>query len=121
MLKNSNGSHPRDLPFFASVLVGLKPSLRRLVSFGTDGEKALSSAFSTVFENAFHLRCFLHFKGNLESRLREYGIPKHMQVEFLRDIFGDPTNAEDGLIDAECDNDFEGILLSLEKIWNERE
>jgi len=135
MLRNSNGNHPvmmgpifihqqkkfETYHFFASALVGLKPSLRRLVSFGTDGEKALSSAFSTVFEKSVHLRCFLHFKGNLESRLREYGIPKHMQVEFLRDIFGDPTNAEDGLVDAECDDDFEGILLSLEKIWNERE
>ena len=74
-----------------------------------------------MFGKAVHLRCFLHFKGNLESRLREYNIPKHLQVEFLRDIFGDPTNAQDGLVDAKSDEDFEGIMLSLQLVWDERE
>jgi len=86
------------------------------MAFGTDGEKALSTAFSTVFDNATHCRCFLHFKGNLESKLREFNIPKHMQVEFLRDIFGDRFNAEDGLVDADSDEDFNGIVSSLQKI-----
>ena len=102
-------------------MVALRPSLQGIVAFGTDGEKALSSAFSAVFNKAVHLRCFLHFKGNLESRLREYRIPKHLQVEFLRDVFGDPTNAQDGLVDAKSDEDFEGILSSLKVIWDDRE
>ena len=135
LLKNMNGNHPvmmgpifvhqqrkfETYHFFASSLVGLKPSLQNLIAFGTDGEKALSSAFSAVFNKAVHLRCFLHFKGNLESRLREYNIPKHFQVEFLRDIFGDPTNAQDGLVDAKSDEDFEGIMVNLHSVWDERE
>ena len=44
-----------------------------------------------------------------------------MQVEFLWDIFGDPFNAEDGLVDADSDEDFNGIVSSLQKIWNDRE
>ena len=90
-------------------MVALRPSLQGIVAFGTDGEKALSSAFLAVFNKAVHLHCFLHFKGNLESRLREYRIPKHLQVEFLRDVFGDPTNAQDGFVDAKSDEDFDQV------------
>lgn len=135
LLKNSSGNHPvmmrpifvhqqkkfETYHFFASSLVALKPSLQRIVAFEIDGEKALSSPFSAVFNMAVHLRCFLHFKGNLESRLQEYRFPKHLQVEFLRDVFGDPTNAQDGLVDAKSDTDFEGILSRLEAIWDDRE
>jgi len=42
-------------------------------------------------------------------------------LSFLKIYFGDPTNAEDGLVDAESDKDFEGILLRLQTIWDERE
>ena len=133
LLKNASGHHPvmigpvfvhqrkrfETYHFFASALTGLKPSLTQLRSFGTDGEK-LSNAFGTVFSQAVHLRCFLHFRGNLEAKLREYGIPKHIQVEFLRDVFGDPSKCEDGLVDAETD-DFDAIVDSLETVWNERE
>lgn len=74
-----------------------------------------------MFSKAVHLHCFLHFKGNIESRLREYSIPKHLQVEFLREIFGDPTNVQDGMVDAKSDEDFEGIMSSLQTIWDKRE
>ena len=97
--------------FFASSLTGLKPSLTNLRSFGTDEERALSTAFQTVFGRAVHLRCFFHFRGNLEAKLNDFGIPKHVQIDFLRDIFGDPVECED----------FEAILNSMEVVWNERE
>ena len=80
--------------FFASSLLGLKPSLSNLRSFGTDGEKALFNAFQTVFSKATHLRCFLHFRGNLDSKLKEYNIPKSLRIEFLRDVFGKIGTAE---------------------------
>ena len=50
--------------FFASTLVGLKPSLVNIGVFGTDGEKALSDALHSVFTKAIHFRCFLHLRGN---------------------------------------------------------
>jgi len=134
LLKNANGCNPVMLGpvfvhqrkkfetyhFFASSLTGLKPSLSDICAFGTDGEKALSTAFHTVFRQAVHLRCFLHFKGNLEAKLGEFGVPKHAQIEFIRDVFGDPVHFQDGLVDAEGD-DFEAILNSLQVVWDERE
>ena len=64
--------------FFASLLVALKSSLRNLRAFGTDGERAISNAMHVVFDKAVHLRCFLHFRGNLDSKLKELGVPSHV-------------------------------------------
>ena len=80
--------------FFASSLVGLHPSMRNLQAFGTDEEKALANALHTVFNKAVHVRCFLHFKVNLDSRLQDLGIPKHERIEFLRDVFGNPLHKD---------------------------
>ena len=102
MLVNSVGKHPvmigplfihqrkkfESYYYFASSLVGLRPALRNLLAFGTDGEKALWNALHTVFDKALHLRCFLHFKGNLEAKLHDLNIPKRERVMFLQDVFG---------------------------------
>ena len=134
MLTNSAGSHPvmtgpifihqrkhfNSYYFFASSLLGLKPSLSSLCCFGTDGEKALFSAFQTVFNKAIHLRCFLHFRGNLDAKLKECNIPKSLRIEFLRDVFGNPSGFEDGLVDVDEDM-YEASVSSLKEIWNNRE
>ena len=106
--------------FFCLQLVGLKPNLRDIQCFGTDGEKALEEALQTQFRFATHLRCFLHFRGNVESKLADLGISKPNAQEFLRDIFGNPTLLEEGLVNAdsaELDKEFE----SLKKTWDDRE
>ena len=68
--------------FFASSLVSLKSSLCNLKAFGTDGEKAISNAMHIVFDKAIHLRCFLHFRGNLDSKLKELHIPNTNELNF---------------------------------------
>ena len=105
--------------FFASSLVGLKPSLRNLRAFGTDGEKAISNAMHVVFDEAVHLRCFLHFKGNLDSKLRKYRVPKNERIELLRDVFGNPKELEKGIVDGNMDEEFEALILSLKEIWEQ--
>ena len=106
--------------FFFSQLVGLKPSLRDIQCFGTDGEKALEDALQTQFRYAIHLRCFLHFRGNLESKLSDLGISRSNSQDFIKDVLGDPVLLEEGLVDAdsaELDSEFE----SLKEIWDDRE
>ena len=135
MLTNSCGNHPvmigllfvhqckkfSTYHFFASSLVGLRPSLLNLCAFGSDGEQALSSAFQTVFHKAQHLRGFLHFKGNLDDKLKKLGVVKSQRIEILRDVFGNPALLEDGLVDAEDEDSFEASLCSLQTVWNDRE
>ena len=63
------------LLFFASSLVGQRQQLSSLQAFGTDGELALENALMATFPNAQHVRCFLHFKGNIEQKFWELNIP----------------------------------------------
>ena len=107
--------------FLASSLVSLRSSLRNLKAFGTDGEKALSNAMQIVFDKAVHLRCFLHFRGNLDSKLKELHIPKHEWIEFLRDIFGNPGDLQTGIMDADTEEEFVVLVESLKEVWDERE
>ena len=101
--------------FFFSQLVGLCPSLKDLRCFGTDGEKALENALHTQFRSAVHLRFFLHFRGNLEAKLSDLGILKSDAQEFVRDVLGNPVLLEDGLVDAECSEQFANLKTTRDE------
>ena len=106
--------------FFFSQLVGLKPKLQDIQCFGTDGEKALEEALHIQFKYATHLRCFLHFRGNIESKLSELCISKSSAREFIHDIFGNPVLLEEGLVDADA-NSLDTEFEALKSVWDERE
>ena len=98
--------------FFAK-LKNLAPELENLIAFGTDGETALSDALADNYPRAIHLRCFLHFRKNVESKLASLGLPGHEQ--YISEIFGkqDGTIYEKGLLDAASDEEFDALLASL--------
>ena len=54
-------------------------------------------------------------------KLREYGVPKNVRNEILRDIFGSPQDLETGLVDAESEQDFEVLVESVKDVWDQRE
>lgn len=107
--------------FFASSLVGKRPDLTGLRCNGTDGEAALVNAFSTVFPRAIHLRCFLHFRENIKRKLQQLNIAASVIKVYRKDIFGDPSQLEFGLVDAESESELDAMLNSLENVWNDRE
>lgn len=107
--------------FFASALVSKRPQLVNLQSFGSDGEAALVNAFCTVFNKAIHLRCFLHFKGNIEEQLQNRHIGRCVASSILHDIFGNPAQLELGLVDAESESALDAMISGLKDVWNERE
>ena len=107
--------------FFASSLVGKRPALTGLRCYGTDGEAALVNAFTAVFPQAIHLRCFLHFRENIERKLQQLSISSSAIKEYKKDIFGDPSQLELGVVDAESESELDAMLNSLEKVWNDRE
>lgn len=94
--------------FFASTLVSLRPALRNVRAFGTDGEHELYKAFKMQFENAIHLRCFRHFRANLRDKLAKLCIPPPTANEFLKDVFGRTIGEvhEAGLVDASSAEEF---------------
>ena len=100
--------------FFASSLISLRSPLSKLKCFGSDGKDALVKAFSTAFSSALHLRCFLHFRGNIEEKLRQLRIPSVVAKGFVHDILGNPAQLELGLVDAEDETELQSMLTSLE-------
>ena len=105
--------------FFSSTLVGLRPPLSYLKSFGTDGELALYQAFKHSFPSAVHLLCSIHVRRNIKSKIQEMGITESVQQIILGDIFGKQVGAQyiEGLIDAENDQEYENGLQSLIRKW----
>ena len=108
--------------YFTSTLVGCRPEMRQLHAFGTDGVKALVQACHSQFPDAIHLRCWLHFKDNLMSKLeRGLHLPRNVTQEFIADIMGSISTLEHGLVDAEDEQVFTAQLHSLKDVWNNRE
>ena len=109
--------------YFASTLVSFNKKLHGLLAFGTDGDEALIEAFSHNFPFAIQLRCFLHMKRNIQSKLGERGLPSSVSEEFLSDIFGKHvcSRYEEGLVDSVSSVDFESRLQNCKDVWNARE
>ena len=55
--------------YFASTLIGCRRELRHVLACGTDGDKALVEAITHSFPYALQLRCFLHFRRNIQEKL----------------------------------------------------
>ena len=109
--------------YFTSTLIGFSKKLRNLRAFGTDGQEALIDAFGHSFPSAMQLRCFIHFKRNISEKLKEYGIPAKVAEEFVDDIFGKHTGStyNEGLVDANSEEEFKDRLSKCEAVWNARE
>ena len=106
--------------YFCSTLVGLHKGLKQILAFGTDGDKAL---VSHNFPFAAQLRCFLHFKKNVEQKLRELGIPSQISQEYIANIFGKKVGNtyEEGLVDSCSVQQFNERFEIFKNLWDTRE
>jgi hypothetical protein len=109
--------------YLASQVVGLRPQLKNIRAVGTDGEKPLYNAMMSVFPYPVHLRCFLHFRKNNDTKLRSLNFPQETIREILRDIFGLHLESETqvGLVDSANESDFRAKLEKLKPRWDELE
>ena len=109
--------------YFASTLVGCRRELRKILSFGSDGDKALVEAFTHNFPNAIQLRCFIHFKNNVQEKLKEYGFAASVTSEFIADIFGKRVGNTfyAGLVDSASLSEFDERFECLKSVWDLRE
>ena len=63
---------------FANSLIAEKMELDTLLACGTDGEKGLIDEFQRKFRFAAFLRCFIHFKGNIKTELKNRILPRNI-------------------------------------------
>ena len=74
--------------YFASTLIGSNKQIRNVLAFGTDGDKYLTEALGHNFPFALQLRCFIHFKKNVQEKLRDLGLPSHIsQLFFVSGVY----------------------------------
>ena len=111
----------KDFAAYHFFAYSLRSKLKNVKAFGTDGEAALANALSASFPNAVYLRCFLHFKDNIESKLRELKFPTDVANKVLSDIMGKPTQYQLGLVDAKNSAHLDEMLSTIESKWNNLE
>ena len=106
-----------------SMMIEYKPSLQRVLVYGSDGERNLCEAMDTSFCFATHLLCDIHMKDNIVHKLTELGIRNQTSKAFLRDIFGHQRGEEKtpGLVDCYSAEAFDTKLESLKSVWEERD
>ena len=61
------------------------------------------------------------FKGNVEHKLRELGIPLNISKEIISDIMGRTSYLQYGLVDAKNSEELEMMLEGVKVRWNELE
>ena len=66
-----------------------------------------------TFPNAQHVRCFLHFKGDIEQKVRELNVPSSVAAEMVKDIMGNPSQLQHDLVDAESTEQLDEHLTSF--------
>ena len=94
----------------SSVCAAKIKHLDQARGFMTDGEEALIQAWSADMPKAKHLRCFKHFEGNCNEKLRTLGIcTSKQQSTFINKVFG-VKGKEEGILDAEDKKDLKRRL-----------
>lgn len=104
------------------VIAEKYPEFQNLRCIGTDGEKSLVQAYSDICKNAIHLRCFIHFKRNIEEKLKSIGIDEGNRKQILFDLFGKQIGStlEEGIVDCDNIEEFTERFNSLKDVWFRR-
>ena len=68
---------------FANCLLTRKPGISALLACETNREKAIVDGFKTNVPYAIFLRCFMHYKKNIEEHLENSGFGKELKKLFL--------------------------------------
>ena len=109
--------------YFAATLISHNKKLRNALCFGADGDKALVEAFAHNFPYALQLRCFIHFKENVQEKLHSLCFPSSISDRLLADIFGKHSGSvyTEGLVDCASEEAFDSMLQQLKDVWDEYE
>ena len=96
------------------------PEIVVLIACGTDGEKAVIDGFQRNAPYTIFLRCFIHYKRNIEEHLKKCGFSAKSKQLFLEEIFSKQENTIKfcGLTDCSSDGEFDEKLKTLKPVWD---
>ena len=98
-----------------------QPGTSGVLVFGTDGEENLTKALKGELDVAKHLRCDIHLRDNIKSKMKELALDEQASSEILADIFGKNggNTREGGLIDLTSTKDYDTACANVTKKWAE--
>ncbi len=93
------------------------------MAFGTDGNNSLVESLGHAFPFAIQLRCTIHFKRNLEEKLKSSGYPSLAISEFVEEILGSNSGGKhvNGIIDSVSEDEFDSHVAELEQKWKKKD
>ena len=102
-----------------STMRTLEPTLKNLLAFGTDEEKALIDAFESNFDSAVHVLCTRHLRNTCKTHFRSLGVSETIQQQMLNDVFGATWDGieQKGLIDAPTEAQFYEMCERMGEEW----
>ncbi|CAC5370339.1 unnamed protein product [Mytilus coruscus] len=71
-----------------SFMIRTKPTLNKILVYGTDEELNLKTSFSSCLPFAHHLLCDIHMKDNIISKLTSLNIKGAVRQLYVDEIFG---------------------------------
>ena len=108
----------RSYYVLGAEMVRWHPPCSAVLALGTDGELNTVNALLRVFSRAVHLRCDLHMKDNILSKLTSLGISSAVSKEYMADIFG--CGEEGGLVHSLSPSEFDDALSKIKATWETR-
>ena len=108
----------RSYQVLGAEMVRWHPPCAGVFVLGSDGEVNMINAMLRTFSSAVHLRCDLHMKDNISSKLSSLGICHSLSKEYMSDIFG--KGQEGGLIHCSDAQEFDDTVTKLKPVWEER-
>ena len=101
----------------------MRPSLLCTLAVGTDSESNFAAATLNNLPFAKHVRCAIHMTHDIQEKIKAMGVPKACLGQFLKMLCMGSFYSPDtkGLMDAESDEEFDEVLLSLSPIWDKCE
>ena len=111
----------KTFQYFGNTLLECDRGLIDVMAIGSDRDPAMDKGFCQTFPIASLLACKKHVEDNIRVKLKALGITGEAKSSFLKDIFGDDQNKEQGLVDCLSNEQFNSKLLALQNIWNKRE
>ena len=109
----------KEFRTFGSELVNQCEALSELKKIGHDLDAATATGFARAFPNAQNLWCTEHLQNRTKEKLRKMHVNERVQNKIMSDLYG-YQNAflhEDGLADADDEEDLVAKLASLEDNW----
>ena len=99
----------KNLFSFCKLFVTEKSEFSSLLAYATDGKKVIVDGFKRNVPFTTFLRCFMHYKKNIEEHLENCGFSKDLKKLFLKEIFGVQNSDKKlcGLVDCSSEEEFD--------------